>query len=267
MSGTVFRVVFLDADTFGNLSLERFTRRWESVVYGLSTPAQGAERIRGFQAVVVNKVQLSGTLLRSSAATNLKLIVVAATGTDNVDLEAARIRGITVCNVPGYATESVAQFTLALILELVCHVGSYRELVRDGGWEESPMYTRLDFPVIEACGKKLGIVGYGRIGKAVAAIGRGLGMEILISDRPGSSGPAPADRVPFPELLASADVVTLRCPLTPETKNLIDRRALALMKSDAFLVNTARGGLVDEEALIETLRSGRIGAQPSTCYR
>ena len=259
MSGNAFRVVFLDADTFGDLSLERFTLRWDSAVYGLSNPSQVAERIEGCQAVVVNKVRLPGPLLRSPAAANLKLIVVAATGTDNVDLETARSRSIAVCNVPGYATQSVAQFAMALILELACHVGSYSSLTRSGGWEESPMYTRLDFSIPELCGKRLGIVGYGRIGKTVAAMGRSFGMEILVSDRPTSSGAVPPGRVAFRELLASADIVTLHCPLVAETQNLIDGRALALMKPAAFLVNTARGGLVDEEALVEALRSGRLG--------
>ena len=183
---------------------------------------------------------------------------MAATGTDNVELEAARARGICVCNVPGYAAQSVAQFTVALILELATRAGGYMELVRRGAWEQSPIYTRIDFSTVELSGKKLGIVGYGNIGRRVAAIARMLGMEILTSARPGSSDAPPASRLPLNDVLASSDFVSLHCPLTPDTKNLIDSRALELMKPNAFLVNTARGALIDEAALIQALRQKRL---------
>jgi glycerate dehydrogenase len=258
MNGSPFRVAFLDAHTFGGLSLERFTRRWDTVVHGATSPSEVVERVASKEAVVVNKVKLSGAVFDSQAVESLKLIVIAATGTDNVDLEAARRRGIAVANVPGYATQSVAQFTLALILELACRAGSYGALVRDGGWAESPVYTRLDFPIVELSGKKLGIVGHGRIGRAVAALGRAFGMEVLVSDRPAASSPPPAGRVAFKELLALSDIVALHCPLLPETRLLISRQALESMKPTAFLVNTARGDLVDEAALLEALKSGRL---------
>jgi glycerate dehydrogenase len=252
------RVVFLDAITFGDVSLERFTSRWECAVHQFSRPDEVPERVLGYPVVVTNKVVINRVLLESPATTALRLIAEAATGTDNIDLAAARERGVWVSNVPGYATRSVAQFTVALVLELATRAGSYMELVRQGGWEKSPVYTRTDFPATELSGKKLGIVGYGNIGRAVGEIARGFGMEILISARPGSTDPPPPGRLPLDRLLASADFITLHCPLTPQTKNLIDGRALALMKPGAFLINTARGALVDEPALIQALREKRL---------
>ncbi len=258
MSENDFRVVFLDASTFGDVSLESFKEKWDCAVHRLTAPAEVPQRLQGYHVVILNKVVLDKSLLGSPAAKGLKLIAVAATGTDNVDLEAARARGIKVCNVPGYAAQSVAQFTMALILELAAHAGRYGELVRSGAWEKSPMYTMFDYPTLELAGKKLGIVGYGNIGRRVTEMARGFGMEALISARPGSQGPTPKGRLPLDEVLSRADIVSLHCPLTPQTKSLIDGRALALMKSSAFLINTARGALIDAEALIRALREKRL---------
>jgi glycerate dehydrogenase len=252
------RIVFLDAATFGDASLDRFFKTWDCTVYPLTQPAEVLQRIEGFPIVVTNKVVLDRSTIVSPQAAGLKLIAEAATGTDNIDLVAARERGIRVCNVPGYAAQSVAQFTIALILGLATRAGAYMELVRRGGWEKSPMYARIDFPIAELAGKKLGIVGYGNIGRRAAEMAKGLGMEILIAARPGATDPAPAGRLPVDDVLKSSDFVSLHCPLTPSTKNLIDARALGLMKSSAFLINTARGALIDEAALIEALRKKRI---------
>lgn len=251
-------IVFLDASTFGDVSLKRFSENWNCAIYKVTAPAEVAERLRGRDVVTLNKVMLDGALLDSAAAKDLKMIAIAATGTDNVDLEAARARGIRVCNVPGYAAQSVAQFTMALILELATRVGGYGGLVRAGAWEKSPIYTLLEFPSFELAGKSLGIVGYGNIGRRVAEMARGFGLEILIAARPGSEGPSPQGRLPLDEVLKRSDIVSLHCPLTPRTKNLIDSRALALMKPSALLINTARGGLVDAEALIHALREKRL---------
>lgn len=251
-------IVFLDASTFGDVSLKRFSENWNCAIHKVTAPAEAAERLRGRDVVILNKVVLDGALLDSAAAKDLKMIAIAATGTDNVDLEAARARGITVCNVPGYAAQSVAQFTMALILEPATRVGGYGELVRAGAWEKSPIYTVFGFPSFELAGKSLGIVGYGNIGRRVAEMARGFGLEILIAARPGSEGPAPQGRLPLDEVLKRSDIVSLHCPLTQRTKNLIDSRALALMKPSAFLINTARGGLVDAEALIQALREKRL---------
>jgi glycerate dehydrogenase len=259
MKKSRLRLVFLDAATFGDVSFESFMAQWDCALHETSTSAEVLDRVGGTQAVVINKIVLDRSVLASPKAKSLQLIVVAATGTDNVDLKSAGERGITVCNVPGYATNSVAQFTIALILELASYPGRYAQLVRSGAWQKSQIFTRLDFPSIELTGKKLGIVGYGSIGRAVAHIARGFGMEVLVSARPGTSGPVPSGRLPFADLLTTADFVTLHCPLTPQTKSLMDRRALALMKPTAFLINTARGDLVNEEALVEALKNKRLG--------
>lgn len=258
MSRSDFRIVFLDAATFGDASLERFTANWDCAVHLLTAPAEVAQRLQGYYTVVLNKVVVDKSVLHSSTAKDLRLIAVAATGTDNVDLEAARARGIKVCNVPGYAAQSVAQFTMALILELATRAGRYGELVRTGAWQKSPIYTMFDYPTLELAGKKLAIVGYGNIGRKVAEMARGFGMEALIAARTGSEGPIPQDRLPLNELLKLADFVSLHCPLTPQTKNLLDGRALSLMKPTAFLINTARGALIDSEALIQALRERRL---------
>ncbi len=251
-------IVFLDASTFGDISLKPFSERWQCAVHQVTAPAEVAERLQGRDVVILNKVVLDGALLDSPAAKDLKMIAIAATGTDNVDLEAARARGIRVCNVPGYAAQSVAQFTMALILELATRVGGYGERVRSGAWEKSPIYTLLEFPSFELAGKWLGIVGYGNIGRRVAEMARGFGLEILIAARPGSEAPAPQDRLPLDEVLKRSDIISLHCPLAPQTKNLLDGRALALMKPSAFLINTARGALIDAEALIQALKEKRL---------
>jgi glycerate dehydrogenase len=255
---TSLRIVFLDAMTFGDLSLDRFTKTWGCSVHQLTRPGEVLQRIQGFPIVVTNKVVLDQSIINAREAADLKLIAEAATGTDNIDLAAARERGVRVCNVPGYAAQSVAQFTIALVLELATRAGGYMELVRRGGWEQSPIYTRLDFSSIELAGKTLGLVGHGNIGGRVAAMARALGMKVLISARPGSATPPPPGRVTLDEVLSSSDFISLHCPLTPETKGVIDGRALSLMKPAAFLINTARGALVDEAALIAALRDKRL---------
>ncbi len=252
------RIVFLDAATFGDVSLQPFSSRWQCTIHPVSKPPEVRERLQGHSVAVINKVALNEAVLDAPQARMLKLIAVAATGTDNVDLNIAQKHGIRVCNVPGYATRSVAQFTLALIFELVMRAGRYGESVRAGAWQKSPIFTLHDYPTSELRGKNLGIVGYGHIGQAVAQMAQGFGLEILISARPGSPDPPPAGRIAFDELLKRSDILTLHCPLTPQTKNLFDRRAFSLMKPTAFLINTARGGLVDDQALIDVLREKKL---------
>jgi glycerate dehydrogenase len=208
---------------------------------------------------VTNKVVIDRAVLSSTAAKELKLVAIAATGTDIIDREAAKEFGVSVCNVPGYATQSVAQFTLALILELATRAARHGTAVRSDAWQKSPIFALLTFPSIELKGKKLGIIGYGNIGWAVAEMARAFGMEVLIAARPGSKEPTPG-RVPMRELFRQADVITLHCPLTPQTKNLINAETLSLMKPTALLVNTARGTLIDETALIQALRERRLAA-------
>jgi glycerate dehydrogenase len=254
------KIVLLDAATYGDVSLQIFSDRWDCTIHQVTTPAELGRRLRGQSVAVTNKVVIDRTVLSSPAARKLKLIAVAATGTDIIDREAAKEIGITVCNVPGYATQSVAQFTLALILELATRAGRYGWAVRSGAWQQSPVFTLLDFPSIELKGKKLGIIGYGNIGRAVAEMARGFGLEVLISARPGSTEPVRFGRLPLTELLRQADVITLHCPLTAQTRNLINAETLSLMKPTALLVNTARGALIDETALIHALREKRLAA-------
>lgn len=254
------RIVFLDAATYGDTSLELFTETWNCTVHQVTNPAETIERIAGHTIAVTNKVAFDKTVLNSAEARELKLIAVAATGTDIVDKQATAKRGVKVCNVPGYATQSVAQFTMALILELTTRAAKYGDAVKLGEWQKSPVFSLLTFRNMELAGKKLGIIGFGNIGQAVAQMARGFGMEILIAARPGSPAPIPKDRLSVSELLQQADIVSLHCPLTPETNNLINDQSLALMKPTAFLVNTARGALVDEAALTDALRNKKIAA-------
>lgn len=258
MKSTRPRLAFLDAATFGDVSLDRFHADWHCLIYKSSSPAEIPGRLRGCRAVVVNKVALDRSLLKMPEAQELRMIAVAATGTDNLDLRAAKGLGIGVCNVPGYATQAVAQFTMALILELACHVGRYDRLVHQGIWQKSPIFTRMDFPSMELHDKRLGIVGYGSIGKTVARIARGFGLKVVVSHRPGSTGPIAKGRLPLKDLLAVSDIVTLHCSLTQHTRNLINRRTLALMKPTALFINTARGGLVDEHDLVDSLQKKRL---------
>jgi glycerate dehydrogenase len=254
------KIVFLDAKTFGDISLERFTEPWHSTIHQVTDPAEVVGRLKEKTVAVTNKVAINQAVLSQPEARGLKLIAVAATGTDIIDRKAANRLGIKVCNVPGYATDSVAQFTMALLLELATRVGRYGETVKAGGWQKSPVFSLLDFPTIELKGKSLGIIGYGNIGQAVAAMARAFGMTVLISARPGSEEAVPQGRISVEQVLRQSDIITLHCPLTPQTRNLINAHTLSLMKPTAFLINTARGALVDECALIEALRERKLAA-------
>ena len=260
MSAVKPRLVFLDAATYGDMSLKLFTEQWDCTVHQITKAAETVERIAGHVIAVTNKVAFDKTVLNSAEARELKLIAVAATGTDIIDKDEAVKHGIRVCNVPGYATRSVAQFTMALILELGTRAGLYGDDVKRGEWQKSRVFSLLTHPTVELAGKKLGIVGYGNIGRTVAEMARGFGMEILIATRSAVDEHAINNRVPLNKLLRDADVVSLHCPLTPETRNLINRQTLSLMKPTAFLINTARGALIAEEALIQCLREKKIAA-------
>jgi glycerate dehydrogenase len=184
---------------------------------------------------------------------------VTATGYNIVDVAAARERAVTVCNVPAYGTSSVAQMTFALLLELTQHVGHHAQTVRDGRWSKSPDFCYWDYPLIELDGLVMGIVGFGRIGRAVANLAKAFGMRVLASRRgTASDARAGADIVELDTLFARSDVVTLDCPLTADTKHLVNAHRLGLMKPSAFLLNTSRGPLVDEVALADALNGGRL---------
>ena len=180
------KVVFLDAATYGDISLLSFSNRWDCTIHQVTNPLETCQRLLGQSVAVTNKVVIDREVFRSPAAKDLQLIAVAATGTDIIDCAAAQDCGVRVCNVPDYATHSVAQFTLALILELATRAARYCAAVRTDRWQRSPVFTLLDFTSIELKGKKLGIIGYGNIGRAVEKMARGFGLEILIAARPDS---------------------------------------------------------------------------------
>ena len=238
----------------------------------MTTQDEVAEMIAGCQIVMLNKLQIPREAI--AGAHELKLIVLSATGTNNVDLGAARDHGVAVCNITDYCTASVVQHVLGVMLSLTQKLPQYSRDAVDGTWAKSPHFTCLVHPIRELRGRTLGIVGYGVLGKAVAEACRSaLGMQVIVAERAGTPAPIGSgttraadgaqtpleERVPLDELLARADVVSLHCPLTPTTTGLIDARRLRLMKSDALLINTARGGLVDVEALAHSLRTGQLG--------
>ncbi|MBK9130589.1 MAG: 2-hydroxyacid dehydrogenase [Gammaproteobacteria bacterium] len=249
--------VFLDRGSIGgdDVDLSPLTDALPEWNFYDTTPAaQVADRIRDADVVVTNKVVLdSGAMTQ---ARRLRLICVAATGTNNVDLKAAAQLGIPVCNVRGYATASVSQHVFALLLALVTRLPEYHDAVRAGRWQKSAQFCLLDYPIAELDGKVMGIVGYGELGRSVARLAEAFGMTVMIAARPGT--PVAAGRMPLDDLLRSADVVSLHCPLTPQTRNLIGARELGLMKAGAILINTARGGIVDEGALADALSRGII---------
>jgi len=233
--------------------LEQAFSGWD--YHSTTRPADTAQRIAQAELVVSNKVILDRETLQQSD--QLKLICIAATGTNNVDLEAAGEFGIRVCNVAGYSTPSVVQQVFAMILSLTTRQAEYTQAIRDGRWQQSELFCLLDFPFRELSGKRLGIVGFGGLGRAVAQVAEAFGMEVVLCQRPG--GPARTGRIPLDELLPQVDILSLHCPLTQETTNLIGRQELAAMKPDALLINCARGGVVDEAALADALRSGQLG--------
>jgi glycerate dehydrogenase len=252
------RAVVLDLATIttGDLDLAALDAALPGWVgYPVTRPDELHARIADADVVLTNKVRLDRAAF--TAARSLKLVCLAATGTNNVDLDAARERGVAVANLRAYCSASVAQHVFALVLALTIDLRGYRQLLDDGAWRDSPQFCLLDYPVRELAGKTMGIVGLGELGRATARIAEAFGMAVIVAERPGA-GPQ-RGRVPLEELLARADVVSLHCPLTDATRGLIDAAALRFMKPDALLINTARGALVDEAALADALRAGEIG--------
>ncbi|AYF90193.1 2-hydroxyacid dehydrogenase [Pseudomonas sp. DY-1] len=252
------RAVFLDHASLdlGDLDLNPLRQVFgELQLHGQTAPSEVAERLSGAQVAISNKVHIDAAAMAANPA--LKLILVAATGTNNIDLDAARARGITVCNCQAYGTPSVAQHTLALLLALTTSLPDYQAAVRAGRWQQSSQFCLLDFPIFELDGKTLGLLGHGELGGAVARLAEAFGMRVLLGQLPGR--PPRADRLPLHELLPQVDALTLHCPLNEQTRDMIGTAELALMKPGALLVNTARGGLVNEEALAAALRSGHLG--------
>ena len=250
------KIVILDGYALnpGDLSWD-FLQEFGSVTYYDRTDGEmlTIQRIGDAEMVLLNKTPITEAVL--AACPNVKLICIQATGYNVVDCEAAAKRGIPVCNIPGYGTDSVAQFTFALLLELCHQVGLHDRSVHAGDWSKNPDFCYWKTPQMELVGKTLGIIGYGSIGQAVAKIGRAFGMKVLAYSRTHRPGHEYTD---LNTLLQSSDVISLHCPLFPETKGLINADTIAKMKNGAILLNTARGPLLDEAAVAAALRSGKL---------
>jgi len=250
------KIVFLDRDTISpdtTLRAPAFGHEW--VQYDRTHEDEAAARIQDADIVIVNKVKLSAQTL--AQAPRLKLIAVAATGTDNIDLAACQQRGIVVSNVRNYAVHTVPEHTFALIFALRRSVCAYRDAVKAGRWQEAAQFCFFDHPIRDLAGSTLGIVGDGVLGQAVAGIGRALGMRVLFSAHKGRTGQGRL-YTPFEDVLRQADVLTLHCPLNAQTRHMIGAAEFAQMARHPLLINTGRGGLVDEAAVGPALQAGQI---------
>jgi glycerate dehydrogenase len=252
------RIAALDGYTLnpGDLSWAPIEALGNFVTYDRTPGAQVVERSRGALVLLTNKVAFDRKTIESLP--DLRLIAVTATGYNIVDTAAAKERGVLVCNVPEYGTPNVAQHVFALLLELATHAGHHAQGVRDGKWARSADWCYWDFPLVELNGLTLGIIGYGRIGRAVANIARAFGMNVLVHRRTKSSGETGVRQVDLDTLVRESDVISLHCPLTPDNAKMVNTAFISKMKRTAFLINTARGGLVNEPELAEALNNERI---------
>ncbi|MCE1236274.1 MAG: D-2-hydroxyacid dehydrogenase [Hyphomicrobiales bacterium] len=256
MPDASLHVVFLDAETLRpDTVLKPFSFPHRIERHARTAPHETAARIAAADVVLVNKVRIGAAEM--DAAPKLRLIALLATGSDNVDLEAAKARDVVVVNIRDYARATVPEHTFALILALRRSLVSYRASVLAGRWQEAAQFCYHDFPVADLAGATLGVVGSGSLGSRVAEIGRAFGMETIFAARKSGGGSRP-DAVPFAEFLARADVISLHCPLAPETNLLFGAAEFAAMKPTALLINTARAGLVDVEALAAALDANEI---------
>ncbi len=251
------RMVFLDAGTFkvdvrNSTEINRYFPTCE--YYSESSAAEVASRIRDVEIIITNKVPLNKNAIQS--ASKLKLIAVAATGYDNIDLNEAARRGVVVSNVRGYANQSVAQHVFMLALTLARRFVEYRDLIACDAWNRSNTAFLMDYDIHDLTGRNFGIVGYGQVGREVARVARCFGMEVLVSERKGCS--CRMDRVSFEEVLARADILSIHCPLNEETRRLIGKSEFEMMKKTAILINTARGGIVNEADLYGAICDGLI---------
>lgn len=248
------KIVILDGKGLnpGDLSWDCFRTLGDVEIYDTTpTPELTVQRLQGAQVAITNKTPLDGPIL--DACPQVRLICVLATGYNVIDCDAARKRNIPVCNVPDYGTAAVAQYTFALLLELCHQVGHHDRAVHQGRWSSCPSFCFWDTPQMELAGKTLGIIGYGRIGQAVGRIAESFGMRVLFTGRRQVPG-----AVRLEQLLAQADVVSIHCPLTPQTQGLINAQTLAAMKPGAILINTSRGPILEEAAVKAALESGQL---------
>lgn len=253
------KLVILDGSVVnpGDLSWEFLNRFGQVTVYERSVGEDVISRIGDAEIVMTNKTPLTEEIF--AACPNLRLVCVLATGYNVVDCDAAKMRGIPVCNVPGYGTAAVAQFTFSLLLELCNRVGHHSQAVHGGKWTSNPDFCFWDTPQVELSGKTMGIIGFGSIGRAVGKIASAMGMHVLAYNRSRCpEGEQIGTYTDLDTLLKTADVISLHCPLTPETAGIIDEGALCKMKDGAMIINTARGPLVDEDAVCKALKNGKL---------
>ena len=247
-------IVFLERNTF-NVVFRKPAFAHEWMEFGETAANEVVERLAPATIAICNKLPLRADVL--SQLPKLRLIAVAATGVDNVDLAYCRSHNIAVCNTRGYAVNSLPEHALMLMLALRRNLIAYRNDVKAGRWHEAKQFCLLDHPIGDLKGATLGIVGFGTLGKSMAQLGRAVGMEVLVAEHK-NAREVRDGRVAFDEVLQHSDVLSLHCPLTEETKNLIGADELRHMKRDAILINTARGGLIDDHALLEALKNGQL---------
>ncbi len=241
------KIAILDALTFGETDLSGFNGLGEVAVYQTTSADETLERVRDADVVVTNKVVMDASVM--DAAENLKLICIAATGMNNVDLAYAAQKGITVKNVAGYSTDSVVQHTFSMLFYMMGHSRYYDEYVKSGEWQKSPVFTHVAKPFFEVKGKKWGIIGLGEIGRGVASIAKAFGAEVVYYSTSGKNTNSDYEQVSFAELLESCDIITIHAPLNAQTKDLIGHSELLMLKEGAVLLNLGRGGIVTESAL------------------
>ena len=255
------KIVILDGYTEnpGDLSWKGFAALGELTVYERTAAADIVPRIGDAEIVYTNKTPITAETL--AACPKLRYIGLLATGYNVVDVAAAKARGVAVTNIPTYGTAAVAQFAIAMLLEICHHVAHHSDAVHAGRWTANPDWCFWDYPLIELDGKTMGIIGFGRIGQATGRIARALGMRVLAYDsRPSDAGRAIAEYVPLDELLANSDVISLHCPLFPETEGIVNKANIARMKDGVILLNNSRGPLVVEQDLSDALNSGKVYA-------
>lgn len=253
------KITILDRNTvtIGDIDFSPLDNLGDVVYYDAAEHSEVAELIGNSDAVICNKAKITADVI--DKCPNLKYIGLFATGYNNIDIEYAAKKGIVVCNAPGYSSDSVVQHVFALLFQIAGSINRYDTFVKDGNWTLSPLFSCFPFPIIELAGKTMGIIGYGDIGKKVATVAKALGMNVVISTR------RKPDYCEFEvlskeELFAVADVISLNCPLTKDTEKMINKQTLSLMKKNAILINTSRGGVIDENALCEALNNETIFA-------
>lgn len=255
------KIVILDGYTEnpGDLSWDGFEKLGELTVYDRTPREKIIERIGRAEAVIVNKTPIDQATL--AACPNIQYIGVLATGYNVVDVHEAKEKGIVVCNIPTYGTDAVAQFAIALLLEVCHHVAHHSQAVHEGRWENNADWCFWDYPLIELAGKTMGVIGFGRIGQGTGRIAKALGMKVIAYDEHrNDSGSMIAEYVSLDELFAQSDVISLHCPLFPSTEGMINKENIAKMKDGVIIINNSRGPLIHEANLAEALNSGKVYA-------